>query len=89
MLLLSLFVSSTFVSAARQVNETPKVTGDQKVNFEKSKVETESKAKNTKTSLGDKKTIPIPLIPHPVPHVIPPRITVLLPVPSTPEGPQN
>ncbi|KAL8101316.1 hypothetical protein AgCh_033265 [Apium graveolens] len=94
-LLLSLFMSTTFISATRQLNETPKVTaGDQSAYSEKTKVGTESQATD-KTGLDGKKFfIPIP-VPIPIPFPFPfPRAKVpAMPgtdLPSlTPPGPEN
>lgn len=93
MLLLSLFMSTTFVSAARQLNETPKVTGDQSANSEKTKVGTQSTKVTDNTSVGDKKFfIPIP-IPIPFPFPFPRTKVPGMPntnLPSfTPPGPEN
>lgn len=84
-------MSSTFVSAARQLNETPKVTAeDQSANSEKTKVETESQATD-KTSLGDKKFfIPIPIpFPFPFPRAKVPSVPGTDLPSLTPPGPEN
>ncbi|KAK1384803.1 hypothetical protein POM88_022538 [Heracleum sosnowskyi] len=92
MLLLSLFImSSTFVSAARQLNETPKVTGDQSANSEKTKVGTESTKAKDEVSLSDKKFfIPIPIpFPFPFPRTKVPGMPGSNLPSFTPPGPEN